>query len=217
MVRKLWALAAVVAIVLACSSSAKADSIGPNCGTCQGSIYTLTYDPTPVLTTATTQVFQVTLTIDTTGYNGGGTFIDSVAVKVAPDVFATNSALVSAPGGVGQWNLIVGGINASGCALNPNNGFECAKDTVSGTGGAAPVPAGVYTWIFNIEINMGTLFTGLDEASVKARYVDDNGNKVGDLVSENITLQPIPEPGTMALFGTGLIGLAGAVRRRMSK
>jgi hypothetical protein len=28
---------------------------------------------------------------------------------------------------------------------------------------------------------------------------------------------PIPEPGTLALFGSGIFGLAGAVRRRMSK
>ena len=83
------------------------------------------------------------------------------------------------------------------------------------------MPNGTYTWICDITIDNGTLLTGLLEASVKARYVDANNDKVGDLVSENITLQvddglplPIPAPATIVLLGLGVLGLGVGVRLR---
>ena len=60
----------------------------------------------------------------------------------------------------------------------------------------------------------GKLFTDPLQSSIKARYVNGDGVKVGDLVSENITLQTggcpptvctpqifVPEPATLALLG----------------
>lgn len=38
---------------------------------------------------------------------------------------------------------------------------------------------------------------------------------IANITSIDMHLQPIPEPGTLALFGTGLIGLAGVLRRRL--
>ncbi len=70
------------------------------------------------------------------------------------------------------------------------------------------VPTGTpYSWVFDIEMAAGDLFTGPFQASIKARYADNSGKKVGDLVSENITLM-VPEPSAGALLGLGL-GMSG--------
>src|SRR5215469_17474944 len=87
--------------LLALGTPAKATPIGPSCGSCQGSIYELTYSGSPISSTAATQTFAIILTIDPTGYNGGGAFINAVAPKVSS---AENSVtLASAPGVLANW------------------------------------------------------------------------------------------------------------------
>ena len=192
------------------ASSAEATPIGPACGTCQGAIYDLTYSGSPIATTATTETFRITYTIDTTGYNGPGTYLDAVALKVASSF--VDATLVSAPNGPAAWTQLFGGLANAGCT-GSGSGFDCVMVTANVN--LLLVPNATYTWEFDIEVATGSLFDGLDEASVKARYVNFNGfvrQKAGALVSENITLS-VPEPAVALLLVAGVLPLA---RRRLS-
>lgn len=87
-----------------------ADPIGPtNCtnDSCNGAIYTLSYDGSPLSATGTTQTFRITLTIDTSGVPSGET-VNAVAVKVSSAVYATSILFFRAIQCVGlrnqQWN-----------------------------------------------------------------------------------------------------------------
>jgi PEP-CTERM motif-containing protein len=197
----------VVAFALAGVAHASASTIGPDCGTCQGSYYTLTnlgLAPTDLnASDGTFDTWRVALTIDTSAYNGGGSGIDEVAIKIASIV--DQASLVSAP--TAGWHLMAGGINGSGCS-GSGSGFECSWDA-AGNGAAV---GSLLTWVFDIDI-ASPLLSGFDEASIKARYVDPNGNKVGALVSENITLTSVPEPASLSLLAFGAVGVA-ALRRR---
>jgi hypothetical protein len=186
-----------------------ADSIGPNCGTCSGSIYTLTYSP------ISTNKYQVTYTVDTSGYKGGGTLLDDVAFKVSSHD-PTSVSLVSAPNGAANWTTYSGGINAGGCDSH-GGGFVCAA--ANSLSSAASVPDGTYAWMFDI-VTTG-LSTGSFESSVKARYTNSNGRKVGALLSEDITLQDsqpsVPEPSSLLLFSLAFAGFGflSILRRRL--
>ena len=197
-------LGAAALLLIVSARPAAADPIGPDCETCQGSIYELLVSPTPLFQDENITLYEIVLHIDTTGYTGGGSNIANVAFKVSPNL--ANVTLLEAPG---DWSAALGGINANGCDGNTNSGFGCAT---SNDDSAALPFAGVYSWRFAAAVPNGTLFAVNDPfaASIKARYVDAEGQKVGDLVSEGITLQLVPEPGTALLLVFGLAGLARA-------
>ena len=211
-------LIALGGLLLASAGPAVADPIGPICGTCQGSTYQLTYSGSAESDVDLLhETFRISLIIDTSGYTGGGSFLHDVAIKVTANFNGGESAsLFSAPSGSWALGGLNTGIDAGGCS-GAGGGFACAEHSGSGE----PVPNGIYTWEFDITIDNGTLLTGLLEASVKARYVDASGFKIGDLVSENITLQvdeelplPVPAPATVILLGLGMLGLGVGVRLR---
>ena len=183
---------------------------------CNGSSYTLSYSGSVFSTTALEDIYRFTYSIGTDTYTGPAGSLEQVGVKVASTL--TSATLVSSPGG--GWNALanVGVSNGGSACTGGGGGFVCS------TGGVAALPFnGTYTWVFDLGVATGTsLLTGLGEASVKALYVDVNGRKTGAITSEPITIMtpcspndptcgpggnPVPEPGTIFLMGSGLAGL----------
>jgi hypothetical protein len=219
-------LAVLVLVLFA--STIQADVLS-GCGTCQGSSYLLQYNSGNTTTSGGVSTYDVFLSINPTNYNGGGLYINAVAIKVSSMEKSTGNSVVAAPGGAASWALQTGGLNSGGCD-GSGGGFICAQD-----GHTAPVPPNpaygsgtTYTWEFHYATTK-SLLTGNLASTIKAQYVDASGNKVGALVSEGITLQacttdcgvfpgggPVPEPTSVVLFGS-LVAFTGFTTRKLRR
>lgn len=185
--------------------------------TFEGASYTLEYSgfALPDLDSLH-ETFRISLNIDTNTYSGGGSFLDNVAIKVSSSV--VDQSLFSAPGGVADWTVQSGGLNANGCS-GSGSGFVCANGLANlGKGVAVTTGNGIgtdYSLVFDITLDNGALFTDPTLSSIKARYVDGLGEKAGDLLGANILLVPEPEIYAMMVVGLGLVGFMA--RRRKQK
>lgn len=175
--------------------TANAGSIGPNCASCFGSVYTLTN------LGQQGDAVRFRLTIDTGDYANALThFISAIGIKVTDHLLGATVA--QTPGGTGTWQALVQNQQVSNNGCSNGNGNNGNGNGGNGNGGGGWVclggghanVGGVYTWEFDIRAD-----SFLRVASIKANYDPPNG-----LITSETVAMPEGGVGELSFTAAGL-------------
>lgn len=205
---KIVSLLSAAVLVLALGSMAKADSLNFGNGL-------------SVTGTLTTGGSNFTLTFTITNSNSADAGIDDFSLQLTGGNGSVNITSESGSGTSGAgWNFFddTKQNNGSGntCNTTTNSGWVCTDysggfDTIAGNGGSL-------TWTYSGTFT-GTPVSVLELMAQGCTAVSGQTCPYNGAGSYNISApmdgDPVPEPGSLALFGTGTLAIAGFLRRKL--
>jgi hypothetical protein len=151
----------------------------------------------------------LTLEIDAAHRTGDWAAATTIGALQLKDLGSFDSVTLSAaPGGAANWTLSSNELNANGCGGGAHIGASLCY-----SGGHVALSDDM---VFKFTFNGGA--TDFSSPHLKVNFFNgDGGRKVGSLLSENIPLQPVPEPQTYAMLLGGLALMGVMARRRNVK
>lgn len=126
----------------------------------------------------------------------------------------TNLGTIGVPSITGVWNSFSG----------PTSFVDCYNFTLGGSGTVSDIVFEIDPWLNKLDINLSSIVLSSSSLVISGVVSRDAGlfntsvGYVGLLIATGTTGgNSVPEPGTLALFGLGLLGVGFASRRRANR